>query len=194
MLDDLVIKDALKYLGAKEGDHEAKALLEKVLNDNRSAFSPRHVTAFFKVETLDPVITFVGTEVTLAGEAIRRCFQGATEGLFNAFTLGIAFDKKVRELSLTHPSESVALNAIGSAYAERKADELLKVVRDEKEKQGFKTSFRFCPGYGDLPMNVNLKIAAALNAAKRIGLTVTEEGLLLPVKSIVGVCACIPVK
>jgi hypothetical protein len=37
-------------------------------------------------------------------------------------------------------------------------------------------------------------IAAALNAGKRIGLTVTEDGLLLPVKSIVGVTACLPVK
>lgn len=194
MLDDLVIKDALRYLGAKAEDKEAEALLRKVLDDYRSVFSPRHVTAFFPVESVDPVVTFVGTDVTLEGESIRRHFTGATEGLFSAFTLGIAFDKKVRELSLSHPSESVALNAIGSAYAERKADELLKEVRLQKEQQGFKTTFRFCPGYGDLPLKTNVAIASALAAGKRIGLTVTDDGLLLPVKSIVGVTACLPVK
>ena len=194
MLDDLVIKDALRYLGAKTEDQEAERLLRKVLDDYRSVFSPRHVTAFFPVESVDPVVTFVGTDVTLEGESIRRHFTGATEGLFSAFTLGIAFDKKVRELSLSHPSESVALNAIGSAYAERKADELLKEVRLQKEREGFKTTFRFCPGYGDLPLKTNIAIASALAAGKRIGLTVTEDGLLLPVKSIVGVTACLPVK
>ena len=194
MLDDLVIKDALRYLGAKTEDQEAERLLRKVLDDYRSVFSPRHVTAFFPVESVDPVVTFTGTDVTLEGESIRRHFSGATEGLFSAFTLGIAFDKKVRELSLSHPSESVALNAIGSAYAERKADELLKEVRLQKEREGFKTTFRFCPGYGDLPLKTNIAIASALAAGKRIGLTVTEDGLLLPVKSIVGVTACLPVK
>lgn len=194
MLDDLVIKDALRYLGAKAEDEQAEALLRKVLDDYRSVFSPRHVTAFFLVESTSPVVTFSGTEIVLEGESIRRHFSGATEGLFSAFTLGIAFDKKVRELSLVHPTESVALNAIGSAYAERKADELLKEVRLKKEAEGFKTTFRFCPGYGDLPLKTNAMIAAALNAGKRIGLTVTEDGLLLPVKSIVGVTACLPVK
>ena len=194
MLDDLVITDALRYLGAKTEDQEAELLLRKVLDDYRSVFSPRHVTAFFPVESVDPVVTFVGTDVQLEGESIRRHFSGATEGLFSAFTLGIAFDKKVRELSLSHPSESVALNAIGSAYAERKADELLKEVRLQKEREGFKTTFRFCPGYGDLPLKTNIAIASALAAGKRIGLTVTEDGLLLPVKSIVGVTACLPVK
>lgn len=194
MLDDLVIKDALRYLGAKEGDQEAEALLKKVLNDYRSAFCPRQVTAFFPVESHSPAVTFAGSEIALEGESIRRHFNGATEGLFSAFTLGIAFDKKVRELSLVRPTESVALNAIGSAYAERKADELLKEVRLKKEAEGFKTNFRFCPGYGDLPLGANAMIAAALGAGKRIGLTVTEGGMLLPVKSIVGVTACLPVK
>ena len=192
MLDDLVIKDALRYLGAKNEDKEAEALLRKVLETYRSAFCPRQVTAFFPVASDTPALTFAGSEIVLVGEDIRRLFKGATEGLFSAFTLGIGFDKKVRELSLTRPTESVALNALGSAYAERKADEMLKEVRLEKEKDGFKTTFRFCPGYGDLPMSTNLMIAVALNAGKRIGLTVAESGLLQPMKSIVGVTACLP--
>ena len=65
-------------------------------------------------------------------------------------------------------------------------------MREEKEKEGFRTNFRFCPGYGDLPLKTNADILAVLDAAKKIGLTVTESGLLLPVKSIVGVTACLP--
>lgn len=192
MLEDLVIKDALTYLGAKKEDEDALSLLTGLLEEYRSLFSPRHITACFRVRSTTPCITFEDCEVRLEGESMQKLFKGATEAIFSAFTLGIALDKKVRELSLSRPSESVALNALGSAYAERKADEMLRQVRSEKEKKGFRTTFRFCPGYGDLPMSVNADIAAALGANKRIGLTVTEGGLLLPVKSIVGVTACLP--
>lgn len=192
MIEDAVIHDALRYLGAKEEDESAILMLQSVLNENRSLFVPRMVTAFFRVSDHSPAITFEGSEIRLEGESIRRHFEGATEGLFSAFTLGVALDKKVRELSLTRPSESVALNALGSAYAERKADALLKELRLLKEKDGFTTNFRFCPGYGDLPLRTNAAIVAALGATKKIGLTVTEEGLLLPLKSIVGVTACLP--
>lgn len=192
MLEEKVIRDALRYLGSKGEDPSDARLLESVFAAYRDVFCPRQVTATFRVKDHEPALTFEGCAVTLVGESIRRHFTGATEGIFSAFTLGVAFDKKVRELSLTRPSESVALNALGSAYAERKADELLKAVREEKETEGFTTNFRFCPGYGDLPITANREIAAALSATKKIGLTVTEAGLLQPIKSIVGVTACIP--
>ncbi|MBO7390477.1 MAG: hypothetical protein J6U39_03430, partial [Clostridia bacterium] len=152
MLDDLVIKDALSYLGAKKDDEEARTALKKVYEKHSDVFLPRFTAACYPLEDVFPELIFAGTEIRLEGESIRHHFAGATEGLFSAFTLGIAFDRKVRELSLTRPTESVALNALGSAYAERKADELLRKVRDEKEAQGFTTTFRFCPGYGDLPL------------------------------------------
>ena len=194
MIEDAVIHDALRYLGAKESDGEAVSLLRRLLSDYRPVFLPRHVSATFEVKETFPVVSFQDCEVVLEGESIRRHFKGATAGIFSAFTLGIAFDKKVRELSLSRPTESVALNALGSAYAERKADALLKEVRNEKEREGFTTNFRFCPGYGDLPLITNAAIAAALGAGKKIGLTVTESGNLLPMKSIVGVTACVPIR
>lgn len=188
-----MIRDALRYLGGKADDAEAIDLLERVFATHRDVFQPRQVVAIYRVKERVPVLTFDGCAVTLVGESIQKHFREATEGIFSAFTLGVAFDRKVRELSLTSPSESVALNALGSAYAERKADEMLKEVREAKEAEGFRTNFRFCPGYGDLPITANAEIAAALGAAKKIGLTVTAEGLLLPIKSIVGVTACVPV-
>ena len=192
MIEEQVVNDAIRYLGGKKEDEEARSMLNAILQANRDVLLPRQVTAIFTLKETDPVLTFDGCEITLAGESIKKHFSGATEGLFSAFTLGVAFDRRVRELSLTRPSEAVALNALGSAYAERKADALLLEVRKEKEAEGFRTNFRFCPGYGDLDIHANAAIVAALGATKKIGLTVTEAGTLIPVKSIVGVTACIP--
>ena len=194
MLDDLVIKDALRYLGAKTEEESAIALLRKVLDDYRPLLTPRMVTAVFHIKELSPAVAFSDCEARFEGESIVRHFKGATQAIFSAFTLGAPLDKKIKELSLSRPTESVALNAVASAYAERKADELLKEVRLKKEKEGFTTNFRFCPGYGDLSLSANAEIAAALSANKKIGLTVLDSGLLLPSKSIVGVTACLPVR
>jgi len=183
----LVIKDALRYLGAKKRDIEAEALLRRVYEGNKDTFSPRAVYGLYEIDTYTPVVKLRGYAFSLEGESIRRHLQGASHALLAAFTLGIAVDKRVRELSLARPSESVALNAIASSYAERIADEMLLEERKKIERDGYKTNFRFCPGYGDLPLKTNEEIAQALNAQKKIGLTVTEDGLLLPRKSIVGI-------
>ena len=192
MIDDLVIQDALRYLGAKAEDTEASDLVKKVLAEYRGIFTTRQVTALFPVKTLTPTITFHDCEITLTGESIARHFAGATAGLLCAFTLGAGVDRKLKELTLVRPAEGVALNAVASAYAERSADELLKEVRREIESRGFTTKFRFCPGYGDLPLETNAKIIDVLGATKKIGLSVAASGMLLPVKSIVGVVPCLP--
>ena len=183
----LVIKDALRYLGAKERDPEAESLLRRVYDENVDVFSPRAVYGLYEIAETDPVVKLNGYAFPLVGESIRRHLAGASCALLAAFTLGIGVDKRVRELSLARPSESVALNAIASSYAERIADEMLLEERRKIEEGGYKTNFRFCPGYGDLPLKTNGEIAAALNAQKKIGLTVTDDGLLLPRKSIVGI-------
>ncbi|MBQ9370410.1 MAG: hypothetical protein IJU10_04995 [Clostridia bacterium] len=183
----LVIKDALRYLGAKERDPEAENLLRRVYDGNADVFAPRAVYGLYEITSYSPEIKLKDYAFPLVGESIRRHLAGASYALFAAFTLGIAVDKRVRELSLARPSESVALNAIASSYAERIADEMLLEERRKIEADGYKTNFRFCPGYGDLPLHTNEEIALALNAQKKIGLTVTEGGLLLPRKSIVGI-------
>jgi len=183
----LVVKDALRYLGARSSDPDAEALLRRVLTENEDTISPRAVYGLYAVAQRAPEIRLDGYAFPLVGESIRRHLDGADHALLAAFTLGIAVDKRIKELSLTRPSESVALNALASACAERIADEMLRVERNKLEANGYKTNFRFCPGYGDLPMRTNGEIALALNAQKKIGLTVTEDGLLLPRKSIVGI-------
>ena len=46
---------------------------------------------------------------------------------------------------------------------------------------------RFSPGYGDFPLSQQAALCAVLNAERRIGLTLTPGGLLLPQKSVTAV-------
>ena len=62
---------------------------------------------------------------------------------------------------------------------------------EEKVKSGLNENQslrpRFSPGYGDLPLMVQPAFLAALDATRRIGLSVTKNNLLVPTKSITAV-------
>ena len=51
---------------------------------------------------------------------------------------------------------------------------------------------RFSPGYGDLPLDLQPALCAALDAQRRLGLTVTDSLLLNPVKSVTAVIGLSP--
>ena len=48
-------------------------------------------------------------------------------------------------------------------------------------------TFRYSPGYGDLPLDVQNSFLRALDAQKKIGLTVSENNLLFPRKSVTAI-------
>ena len=118
-----VLKAAYLSLGARKNDPAAERLLERVYEENESVFSPRSISALYAVEPCDAGVRFVGTDIFLEGGSIARHLAGASHALFQAFTLGASTDKRIKELSYVRPSESVALDAIASFYAEQAADE-----------------------------------------------------------------------
>ncbi len=43
---------------------------------------------------------------------------------------------------------------------------------------------RFSPGYGDLPLSLQRALCAALDSQRRLGVTVTESLLMVPMKTV----------
>ena len=61
---------------------------------------------------------------------------------------------------------------------DRAEDEIAQLAA--REKRGINS--RSSPGYGDLPLSVQPKLLAVLDAERRLGLTVTGSDLLIPAK------------
>jgi len=51
---------------------------------------------------------------------------------------------------------------------------------------------RYSPGYGDLPLEHQKVLFSALNITRRIGVTLTESGLMLPQKSVTAILGISP--
>ncbi|MFA9422765.1 MAG: methionine synthase, partial [Sedimentibacter sp.] len=57
-------------------------------------------------------------------------------------------------------------------------------IKDLAAKEGSSITFRYSPGYGDVPISHQGDILAALNAQKLIGLSVSDSSILIPRKSV----------
>ena len=53
----------------------------------------------------------------------------------------------------------------------------------EKVKSNSRT-WRYSPGYGDLPLDIQFDLLTLLQAQKRIGLTVMNSNMMVPTKSV----------
>lgn len=78
-------------------------------------------------------------------------------------------------------AKAIVFDAVSNRYLEECCD-----AYEESLQLGPHT-FRFAPGYGDLPLRLNIPLSQALMVHKRIGLTINKGGLFLPMKSMLGI-------
>ncbi len=79
-------------------------------------------------------------------------------------------------------ASAVLMDGYGSACVEALCDRTEGEIA-ERFPQLYRTD-RFSPGYGDLPLEVQLAILEALNAGRQCGITITESLLMNPGKSV----------
>lgn len=114
----------------------------------------------------------------LLKEPYLEFLRGSRGVVLAVTTLGAETDRKIRYYARTDAARSVVLDAVASAYLERRADEYEKTLGD--------LSYRFCPGYGGSSVTDVREIFALLSPEK-IGVTLTETNYMLPSKSMAGV-------
>jgi len=122
-----------------------------------------------------------------ASLSVRGHLEGR-EVIFLCGTIGSAFDQWQRKLSVLSAADALFSQQIGLEAVERVMDELEAGLRKEVEAEGKKLLPRWSPGYGDKPLSLSRTILEKLDAPKRIGVSITDSDLLVPLKSVTAVC------
>ncbi len=104
-----------------------------------------------------------------------------------AATIGSDPEKYLIRTGCETVADAMILDACFSACAENVCDNLEEDIREELAEKGLYLTGRFSPGYGDLPLGLQREILDVLNAGGRIGLTLSESGLMIPRKSVTAV-------
>ena len=178
--------EVLRYLGysGQEIPLEIDDALNRYMSGITSLCRPKYTYIVSDTKVFKDHISLDGTSLKLFGNDILRHLQGAKKCITLACTIGAEFDRELMKLQAKSMSDAVIFDAVGTAFIERFADECEEKILATFIADGFFSNFRFSAGYGDLPITLQKDIIACLDAPKKIGLTVTDSGLLLPQKSI----------
>ncbi len=117
---------------------------------------------------------------------VSRVLSRAACWAFFAVTLGEA----ASELSAKHREEGLLLSfcvdAVASLYAENLANRLQERLSRDLAKPGLVPGYRYSPGYCDWPHS-DIRALAEVVEAHRIGIRLTEGGMMVPEKSVSGI-------
>lgn len=170
-------REALRYAGVKESTPEINELLQECIQLCQTILTPRVCYRFYPVTREDGLdLGFAQTDSL----ALKRNLAGCEEIVLFAATIGLEMDRLIARYAHVSPSKSVMLQAIGAERIESLCD----AFENELIRQGHELGTRFSPGYGDLPLELQRDIFAALDCSRQIGVSLNDSLLMSPSKSV----------
>lgn len=123
----------------------------------------------------------------LEGNSVSDYLQDCDSCLLMAATLGNEVDQLIRRTQITDMAEAVVLDSCASCAIENVCNNLEKQISKELQQRELYTTDRFSPGYGDLPLTMQKEFCQVLDTGRKIGLTVSDGGLMTPIKSVTAI-------
>ncbi len=165
-------REILRYAGVRGDAPEIEKILDECLDEAADKLT-------YKLCFEEFPLTFGADSVDLgfaqtSSDALRRALGGCSSIILFAATVGIGIDRLIARYASISPVKSLLFQAIGAERVEALCD-------------SFSTSPRFSPGYGDLPLELQRDIFAALDCPRKIGLSLNESLLMSPSKSVTAI-------
>lgn len=182
--------EALRYLGIKQALPALESGLRRAGELTLRAAAPRGIWHRFPLERTGTALRFAGIQAV--SRALWDHLEGCGEVYLLAATLGIGVDRLLERLAVTDMSLAVMAQACAAALLEDWCDRYQEQIGREVADEGLFLRPRFSPGYGDLPLDTQPGLLAALDAGKRIGLTATAAHMLAPTKSVTAIIGLSP--
>lgn len=123
----------------------------------------------------------------LRGKGIAHHLEGAVGAVILACTLGFASERELRRHTALSATDGLMYGAAASSLIEQTAEAASAAIAEFAAEQGLYAGLRYSPGYGDLPLDLQPQLLNALDAGKKLGLSVTPANLLVPTKSITAI-------
>lgn len=184
-IDTLPEREILRYMGFRgEPDASLRSLVQKASALLLAAAEPRWIYVLSPAVQQPEGVFLTRLGLLLPGKNIKKLFTGCSAGALLGATLSTAADRLIDRLSLTDLSLAHAVDACAAAAVEELCDRAQAQIARET---GHTFTPRFSPGFGDLPLQLQPELLAALQAGKNIGLSLTDSLLLTPRKSVTAV-------
>ena len=178
-------EEVLRYLGCPGTEDPATlALVEGCSARLLAAARPKWTYRVFDLAVqTDGVRLDCG--LLLPGRDLAAHLRGCSRAALLAATLSAPVDALLRRAQAEDLAAAVALDCCATAAVEAVCDLAEAEIRGRFPGCSF--PFRFSPGYGDLPIELQDPILRLLDAPRRVGLCATDRHILTPRKSVTAV-------
>ena len=185
---DIPLKEILRYSGYRK--HAPNEVFEKEAYEIKEYMSrviePKACMLKTQVRIRDDECDF--KVISFKSRDLARLLKGCINAYFFAVTTGIDVDRKITLRARNSASYGMLTDAAGSAAIEAVCD---KVCERLVQKEGCNLTKRFSPGYGDLSIEHQKDFIRILDTPRKIGLSLTRGGMLVPVKSVTAIVGMI---
>lgn len=172
--------------GMTEPDNRVRVMTEDCLSELSKVSSLRFCSDIFSLR-LSGKKELDFTCFQTSSRDLYKNLKGCDRALLFAATLGAEVDRLILRDTKLKVSRAVILQAAAAAYIEAFCDAENERLKEAYLKEGCFLRPRFSPGYGDFPLSIQKELLGALDAEKRIGITLTDSFMMLPSKSVTAV-------
>lgn len=186
--------EVLRYLGyrSQELEEGINNLIISTIEESKTLITPRFIYGKYECVLHDDGVEVLGTKLILKGNDIREHLKNSKECVLMGVTIGGNIEKKINLYGKTNLTKSLILDACATTAVEEVCDQIEAYVKEEARERNQGITFRYSPGYGDLPLDIQRNLADTLRTDKTIGLTVSSHNLLFPRKSVTAIIGLIP--
>ena len=128
----------------------------------------------------------------IESKKVLKLFSSAEKVAVMTVTIGEDIENTItKEFKNGNYAFSLLLDAAATTAVEMLADNINNLININANKQGYSTTYRFSPGYGDWNITIQPKILQITNA-NLINVNTTDSCMLLPRKSVTAAIGFIP--
>lgn len=183
--------EVLRYLEYKGQDinDNLKNTINECIKLTKDKINPRYMLRVYPIlrKKENNVIEVKGSSLKFSSKDIYKLLKNCDECIIIATTIGMEIEKEIRKHSYTELTKSIILDACATTAIEELCDLIQENLNLKLSNQGKYITNRYSPGYGDLPIDTNIEIINLLNSSKEIGLTITENKIMIPRKSVIAI-------
>ena len=181
--------EVLRYLGhnGKEIDNDLNSKINQCIKETKNEIDTKYVYQIYDIKkdlNLNTV-QFENTNLILKSKDISELLRDCDKCVLMCATLGFNIEKNIRRYSYNNLTKGIIIDACATTSIEEVCDLVQDSILDKVAKEEKSLTMRYSPGYGDLDISANRDILNVLDAHRKIGVTVTNTGIMIPRKSVV---------
>lgn len=174
---------AIKYLNYRgEVTPDQLDLVRKAIEGMKRIARPQFVFRYLSLVRDDEGRFITDAPVNIGFSSLQKLFENKNSDSLCILvsTLGPVIDKRISESADEDPAGMILLDACANAYIEEVTNDFQRRLNLGEE------TFRFAPGYGDVPLSVQREIFDFMPEIAGIGIRLDENNLMHPMKSMTG--------